>query len=92
MAGARAEIVVTGIVQGVYFRANTQRVASRLGLTGWVRNRVDGGVEVIAEGKKGAVEELVSWCRQGPPGAEVERVEVNWSEYTGQFKQFSIRY
>lgn len=92
MAEARAEIVVAGIVQGVYFRANTQRVASRLGLTGWVRNRVDGSVEVVAEGEKGAVEELVSWCRQGPPGAEVERVEVNWSEHTGQFKQFSIRY
>lgn len=92
MTEARAEIVVTGIVQGVYFRANTQRVASRLGLTGWVRNRVDGSVEVVAEGEKGAVEELVSWCRQGPPGAEVERIEVNWSEHTGQLKQFSIRY
>ncbi len=92
MSSSRARIIVTGLVQGVYYRADTQREAARMGLTGWVRNRRDGSVEIVAEGKKGDIEKLVQWCRLGPPGAVVDNVEVEWSEPAGGFDKFSIRY
>jgi acylphosphatase len=92
MAPARVDIIVTGIVQGVYFRDSTQRQATGLGLMGWVRNEIDGSVGIAAEGKKEAIQELITWCHQGPPGARVDRVEVKWSQPTGRFQQFSIEY
>ncbi|MEM3555286.1 MAG: acylphosphatase [Candidatus Micrarchaeia archaeon] len=92
MAKARLHAEIYGIVQGVFFRSNTQRKAFSLGLTGWVRNRRDGSVEVLAEGEREALEELLSWCRKGPPGARVDRVEHFWEDYKGEFSSFSIRY
>lgn len=67
---------MTGRVQGVSFRANCQHTAERLGARGWVRNRDDGAVEVVAEGPSEAVERLVEWCRDGPPAAQVHDVDV----------------
>jgi acylphosphatase len=70
----RRRIVVSGRVQGVGFRFATVRVAERLGLRGWVRNRRDGRVEIVAEGEPEDVRQLVDWCRTGPPGARVTDV------------------
>ena len=78
MAGqvVRRRLQVTGRVQGVWFRESCREVADRLGLSGSVRNRADGAVEVVAEGAPQEVEALVVWCRSGPPAAEVTGVEV----------------
>jgi len=88
----RAHVVISGRVQGVFFRSETQDEAVRQGLTGWVRNLPDGRVEAVFEGEKDRVEALIEFCRRGPPGARVTRVEVTWRDYTGEFKSFSIRY
>jgi acylphosphatase len=92
MERARVHLLIEGYVQGVFFRASTQDVAERLGLTGWVRNLPDGSVEVVFEGPKDMLKEAVQWCRKGPPGARVTRVDESWQEYTGEFKRFDIRY
>ena len=86
----RARIVINGLVQGVFFRRETTDFAKRLGLAGWVRNLADGRVETIAEGEKAKLDELIRFCHQGPPGARVRRVEVEWLEYTGEFRGFRI--
>ena len=91
MSQVRARIVVFGRVQGVFFRYTMCREAERLQVTGWVRNRIDGAVEAVMEGEKEAVENLVSWCRQGPPGAVVRKIDVEWQEYQGEFNSFSIK-
>jgi len=88
----RAHILISGRVQGVFFRSETQDEAVRHGLTGWVRNLPDGRVEAVFEGEKDKVDSLIEFCRRGPPGARVTRVEVTWGDYTGEFKGFSIRY
>jgi acylphosphatase len=90
--GERTRVIIYGRVQGVFFRASTQEKATELGLTGRVRNREDGAVEIIAEGGKEKLNELVEWCRVGPPGARVTGVEIKSEPYTGEFKEFSIRY
>jgi len=86
----RVHLRIKGRVQGVFFRYETQSVAQRLGLVGWVRNRLDGSVEVVAEGEKEKLDELIKWCHQGPPLARVDSVEVRWEEPTDEFKNFSI--
>lgn len=92
MDTGRVRMRIVGFVQGVYFRATTREQARQLGLTGWVRNCPDGSVEVVAEGEKEPLDSLVAWCHQGPLGAEVERVEVSWESYQGEFTSFSIVY
>ena len=87
---ARADIFVSGLVQGVFFRDNTRRWASTLQLTGWVRNLLDGRVEVLVEGEKQRIERLISLLKEGPPMAQVESVEVSWEEYKGEFTDFRI--
>ena len=87
---ARAHVFVSGRVQGVFFRSETQDEARRLGLTGWVRNRADGRVEAVFEGEKENVEEIIEFCRKGPLGAIVTKVDVTWEDYTGQFKGFTM--
>ena len=72
----RRRVVVSGEVQGVFFRDSTRREAARRGVSGWVRNRADGAVEAVFEGPESAVGELVEWCRSGPPRADVRDVEV----------------
>lgn len=74
---------VHGRVQGVYFRASTQDQARRLGVQGWVRNRSDGTVELVAEGPQASLEALLAWARRGPPMAEVAELEVVWGGAVG---------
>lgn len=88
----RLSAVVHGMVQGVSFRYYTQREARRLGLRGYVRNRSDGTVEVVAEGPRRVVEELYSWLQSGPPMAEVREVEVAWDAPAGTWASFEVRY
>jgi acylphosphatase len=89
---ARAHVVISGRVQGVYFRAETQRAAQRLGVTGWVRNRPEGTVEALFEGSSEAVQQAVKWCWQGSPHSHVEDVQVKWEDFSGEFDRFAITY
>jgi acylphosphatase len=72
----RRRVVVTGRVQGVWFRESCRHEAAALGVAGWVRNRADGAVEAAFEGESSAVLAMVTWCRIGPPRAEVAGVDV----------------
>jgi acylphosphatase len=83
-------VIVHGRVQGVFFRDTTRRQAERRGVSGWVSNRWDGTVEAHFEGDPDAVDAMVAFCREGPRGAEVERVEVEDVEAEG-LGGFSIR-
>ena len=87
---ARARILVTGLVQGVFFRREVTDLARRLGLAGWVRNLSDGRVETLVEGEKDRLDELIKFCHEGPRGARVRNVEVEWSDYKGEFRGFKI--
>lgn len=87
----RVEVVVTGRVQGVFYRATAVERAADLGLDGWVRNREDGAVELVAEGPEPAVAALVAWCREGPPGARVDDVRVERSAPRGDLRGFRVR-
>ncbi|PON12594.1 acylphosphatase [Candidatus Entotheonella serta] len=75
MARARIHCFIAGRVQGVAYRAHTQRQATQLGLGGWVRNCLDGRVELVAEGEKDMLQQLVLWCHQGPPAARASAFE-----------------
>lgn len=90
MKNIRAHVIIEGIVQGVFFRAHTQAEAQRRRVTGWVRNRHDGAVEAVFEGKKDDVQAVVTWCHTGPPHARVDDVTVTLEEYTGEYSGFSI--
>jgi len=92
MAETRLHVFISGRVQGVFFRANTESMARGLNLAGWVRNLDDGRVEAVFEGSRRDVERMLSWCHEGPPGAVVNRVEEVWEEPTGEFGSFDIRY
>jgi acylphosphatase len=83
---------VKGVVQGVYYRYSTRQKAEELGVSGWVRNHLDGSVECLAEGARDKVEALIQWCRHGPPGARVDRIQTQWEEYKGDVQGFSIQY
>jgi len=92
MGKERVRIVVRGKVQGVFFRVATKDMAERLGLTGWVKNKDDGGVEIVAEGESEDLRELVKWSRRGPADAAVDLVETEWSEDIEEFNQFTVEY
>ncbi|MDB5099405.1 MAG: acyP [Cyanobacteria bacterium RYN_339] len=87
----RVHLYVSGRVQGVFYRASTEAVATPLHLTGWVRNLHDGRVEVVAEGPQEALDRLVQWCHRGPDAAQVAGVDVTWSDATGEFGGFEQR-
>ena len=80
----RVRVVVSGRVQGVWFRASTEETAQRLGLSGWVRNRGDGKLEACFEGNDADVDAAVAWCREGPRMAEVGSVELSEEPTTGE--------
>ena len=92
MEKIRAHVIVEGRVQGVFFRHNTQETASRLGLKGWVKNRMDGTVEALFEGDRDKVDEIIQWCHHGPSAARVENVHVTWERYAGDCDDFSVTY
>jgi acylphosphatase len=77
-------------VQGVFFRDTTRRQATTLSVDGWVRNRPDGTVEAVFEGEPGAVEAMIAFCREGPRGARVDRIEVSAEEPEG-LSGFEVR-
>jgi acylphosphatase len=85
-------LIIHGHVQGVFFRASAVEQARASGLTGWVRNAHDGSVEIVAEGDERTLERLLSWCRHGPSGAEVDRVDQTSGPATGEFRGFQSRY
>ncbi len=88
----RAHLYISGFVQGVGFRYSMWRVARSLGVRGWVRNLEDGRVEAVLEGPEDAVRRVIEWAHRGPPGAWVEKVEVVWEPYRGEFESFEIVY
>jgi acylphosphatase len=87
----RLHAIVYGLVQGVNFRYYTTLEAETLGLTGWVANRPDGAVEVVAEGPRRALDDLLDYLHHGPSHARVERVEAEWHKPTGEFNWFQVR-
>lgn len=89
---ARLHVIVQGVVQGVNFRYYTQRQADVLGVNGWVANRWDGTVEVVAEGPRAALDALLDWLHHGPPSAQVDEAHADWEPATGEFDGFRVRY
>lgn len=88
----RARVIISGKVQGVYFRGFVRDAARRLGVNGYVRNLLDGRVEAVMEGEKEQIENLIALCRQGPPMSRVDKVDVTWEEFRGEWTTFSVRY
>lgn len=84
-------VLISGRVQGVWFRASTKQVAKQLGLTGWVRNTSDGCVEAVFEGEERLINKMIEWCHQGPALSKVDNVEIINQEPTNDFNGFSIR-
>lgn len=89
---ARAHVIISGRVQGVFFRMETQRAAERIGVCGWVRNLPSGDVEAVFEGPRDRVEEAVQWCHQGSPASHVSHVQVQWDDFSGEFSRFNVTY
>lgn len=87
----RLEASVFGRVQGVYYRATARQQAQSLGLRGWVRNEFDGSVRVVAEGDEADLQRFLAFLEEGPPGAQVSRIETAWQEATGEFSAFYVR-
>lgn len=88
----RAHLFISGVVQGVSYRASTQQQAQRLGVVGWVRNLQDGRVEAVVQGSKEKVDDLIRWCHRGPSAAKVEKVDVAWEKVAEEFPRFDVRY
>ncbi len=87
---SRVRVIVSGRVQGVFFRSATRDEAEIRNVSGWVKNLQDGRVEATFEGEEEAVEQLVEFCRKGPPNAVVRDVEVVWEAYRAEFTGFRI--
>ena len=92
MSKERVNIIVHGRVQGVFYRARTKEIAIELELNGWVNNRIDGTVEIVAEGNKEDLERLVDWSQHGPKHAHVTKVEVKWQPFVDEFRDFTVKY
>jgi acylphosphatase len=88
----RVHLIVYGRVQGVFFRHNTKKIADKLNLKGWVRNNPDNSVEIVAEGNENAIDNLINWCRKGPIGAKVEKVDIEEEGFKKEFISFSVIY
>lgn len=92
MANQRMRLIISGYVQGVFFRAYTVEEAKKWNLTGWVRNRAEGSVEVVAEGERKNLDRLKEWCQHGPPSARVTDVKVNYEPVSHEFDGFKVHY
>ena len=88
----RAHAIISGRVQGVFFRMETKRAADRIGVYGWVRNLRDGTVDAIFEGNQDQVDTILAWCKEGPPNAQVSDVKLDWQDYSGEFSGFDISF
>ena len=84
-------LFISGQVQGVSYRANATRMASMLGVSGWVRNLPDGRVEIVAQGEEKALRNFLAWVHQGPAQSRVDHVETHWDEPTEDQPDFHIR-
>ncbi len=82
-------LIISGLVQGVWYRESLREAADAQGVTGWVRNRLDGSVEAMLQGEADRVDALIDWCRRGPPQARVEGVEIEDGE--GRYDRFEKR-
>jgi len=89
---SNVHVIISGRVQGVFFRVNTKQKAEQLGLFGWVRNTSNGNVEAVFEGEQEQIKEMLKWCHNGPSMAHVENVEIKNQDSTNGFDGFSIRY
>ena len=89
---ARANIIITGVVQGVGFRWFVERAANKRGVTGWVKNRFDSSVEAEVEGNRIQIEALIKELHIGPRSSSVKSVNVNWLPHEGKFKKFDITF
>ncbi|MEA3363013.1 MAG: acylphosphatase [Thermodesulfobacteriota bacterium] len=90
MGDIRAEVRVTGRVQGVWFRQSTKNTADQYGIMGWCRNDPDGSVAAVFEGEETAVKAVVGWCERGSDMARVDNLQVEWQTSTGEFDRFQI--
>jgi acylphosphatase len=84
-------MVITGRVQGVFFRRAAEEQARSLGITGWARNLHDGSVEILAEGNRSDLEMLLGWAHKGPRHARVDEVRAQWEPCEGEFARFQVR-
>ena len=89
---ARVQVLVSGRVQGVFFRAYTRDQAVARGLSGWVRNLPDGRVAAVFEGDREKIDSMLVWLQEGPPYAAVDEVLTDWQPYQGEFQGFNITY
>lgn len=85
-------VIISGRVQGVWYRVSTKQKAEQLGITGWVKNTVDGCVEAVFEGEENIIEDMIKWCYTGPPNAIVKDVKVKKRTLINNFDDFSIKY
>ena len=88
----RAHLIISGRVQGVFFRMETKKTADDSKVSGWVRNKQDGSVEALLEGKEKSVKAVIEWCRKGPPVAHVRKVDIRFEDYKGEFETFDITF
>lgn len=88
----RAEIKIEGQVQGVGFRYFVSAWAKDLGLSGFVKNTIDGGVKIVCEGDEGKIKELIAVLKKGPPGAQVDNIDVSWEKAKNSFSDFEIKF
>jgi acylphosphatase len=92
MSAIRRRVIVSGLVQGVNFRAYTRAAARKAAVTGWVRNLANGTVEAVFEGESANVNEMVAWCWKGPSFSRVAHVDVHEEEPSGEIKELGIAY
>lgn len=88
----RVKILVSGNLQGIFYRAFVKERANELGLTGYVKNTEDKKVEAIVEGHELKINKLIDYCQEGPVGAKIEKVATTTLPYTGEFKEFRVKY
>ena len=88
----QVKVVISGKVQGVFYRAHTQNTADRLGIKGYVKNLANGSVEAVFEGDQPAIDQMINWCNKGPEMSRVENVQTQEIKPLTNFKIFEIRY
>ncbi len=89
---SRVHVLISGRVQGVWFRSSIKNKAEQLGIKGWVKNTFDGDVEAVFEGEENKINEILDWCHQGPPLSKVENIDITKQSVLDDYDQFSIKY
>ncbi len=86
----KIHLLISGNVQGVFYRTNTKKKAEEFGLTGWVKNTLDNEVEILAEGEEENLKRLIKWCYNGSENAVVEGIKIKWGDCENKFDKFEI--